>query len=110
VGTSDYITVGLALFSILSAIIGWLLVNKVNRLEADIKQSKEDHTTDAAALTVLQLKVAEHYPSKLDMKEMFESFREYLDERFNTVEQIAKYSGSVNTTNRRRIPRDNEDR
>lgn len=92
-----YVTVGLALFMLLMTVVGWLIVNKVDRLEADIKQSKEDHIADATELTVLKLKVAEHYPSKMDMKEMFEQFKSYLDERFTVVENIAKYSNRRQT-------------
>lgn len=74
--------------------------NKLSKNDADIKDLQEAHVRDVAELTALKLKVAESYPSKVDIREMFESFKSYLDERFNAVEQIARYSGSNNNERR----------
>jgi hypothetical protein len=92
--TQDYINIALFVVGILLAIIGVLIKMKLARNDKDIQILYGMHHADEKELNELKLKVAESYPSKADMKEMFTEFKAYLDERFNNVEQIARYSGS----------------
>lgn len=78
----------------LLSVVGTLLMLRLHRTDKDIQQLYKMHHNDEKELNELKLKVAESYPSKADIKEMFTEFKEYLDERFNNVEQIARYSGS----------------
>lgn len=92
--SQDWINVILFILGILFSIIGALIAMKVTKITDDIKTLYRLYHADKDDLTALKLKVAESYPSKADIKEMLTEFRNYLDERFNSIEKLAGYNKS----------------
>lgn len=92
----EYIDILIFIFGLLMSIIGYLISNKVAKLEA--KQDHQDtlHNLDVAALAELRVLIAQQHPTKDDIKDIMENLKTYLDERFNNVEQIARYSSGNN--------------
>ena len=96
------------IITIIFSVIGWLLSNKddnqgkemasiksdhekaINALrqdyEKDVDDIKQSQRKDEDKLTALELKVAGDHYNKDEVKSMFDSFKLYLDQRFNRLE------------------------
>jgi len=99
--TADWVTVMLAIFGTLFGIIGVLIMFKVNRMDRDIEELEKAHVVDVAELNTLKHTLVKEYPTKPELSDMFDRFKQYLDERFRVIEHIAAYSGTSNESERR---------
>jgi len=70
----DWLEVFLLFAGTVLAVTGWLISAKVSRMDLDIDNQ---------------------YPTHSDIKEMFQDFKQYLDERFNHMEQLTKRNSSA---------------
>lgn len=99
----DYIDIILFIAGLVLTVIGYLISKRVDTMSDEIKALQLMHVQDVAALEAHRLKIAENYLPATAVEKMFNQFRDYLDERFNTIEQIARYSNGagagVNETN-----------
>lgn len=86
----DYLDLALFAITVFLGIIGWLMSRQVDTVKQDIQILFKMHHQDEAALTVLQVKLAENYPLKHDLRVMVDDIKDYFDERFKLVEQIAR--------------------
>ncbi len=65
-------------------------------LVGQIKDLYHKHETDEKELIKLQLQIADGYHKKPEIKEMFDGFKKYLDEKFGDLK------ASINEVNSRR--------
>jgi len=86
----DYIDIILFILSALFSIIGFLLIKHLEAVKQDVKQLYTMHHEDQANLTSLQIKLAENYPMKEELRRMATDIKDYFDERFKVVELLAK--------------------
>jgi len=63
---------------------------RIDAQDKDIQQLYELHRTDEKDLNILGMKIAENYPIKNDLRVMTQDLKDYFDERFKVVEQLAK--------------------
>ena len=86
----DWVDIILFILGVLVTIIGYLMSKRVESLAEDINNLYQVHHLDEKALNELNLKIAENYPIKQDLRIMTQDLKDYFDERFKVVEQIAK--------------------
>lgn len=97
-GASEYMAVGLFLMTILFGVIGFLLAKKDAKQEETIRENKDvidrliadlyaKHDEDSRRLETLAIDVAKNYNPKHEITGLFDTFRLYLNERFDRLEQ-----------------------
>ena len=86
----EWVDIVIAIISVLFAVIGFLMSRRIDTQDKDIQQLYELHRTDEKDLNILGMKIAENYPIKNDLRVMTQDLKDYFDERFKVVEQLAK--------------------
>ena len=97
-GASEYVAVGLFVVTVLFGVIGFLLSRKDAKQEETIRSNKETldkliadlyakHDEDSRKLEALAIDVAKNYNPKHEITDLFSTFRLYLNERFDRLEQ-----------------------
>lgn len=67
-------------------IIGYLLSKKDALQESQINDLYEKHETDSVQLHNLSVKLAENYHAKSDIKDLLDTMKVFLNDRFNRLE------------------------
>lgn len=106
-GAAEYVAIGLFLVGALFSIVSWVLKLMIQKLRDDLKEHKEmfidlynKHTEDASKLRDVELQLAKNYHDKGEVTAMFNTFKDYLDEKFAEVKE------SISEINdRRKLPR-----
>ena len=94
----DWLEVFILFAGAVLSVIGWLITNKVSRLEGDIEKLEVQVQTRKDKQIELELKLAEKHPTNEDIRDLMADFRKYLDERFGHIEEIARgYARGDNT-------------
>ena len=90
------VEIGLALFSLFTGVLGWLLVNKdskqgesITDLYTKLKELGDKHTA-------FELRIAHDHMNKNDIRNMFSDLKDHFDEKF------AEMKVSINEVNNRR--------
>lgn len=69
------------------AVIGYLLAKKDAVQEKQINDLYEKHEVDSAQLHNLSVKLAENYHAKTDIKDLLDTMKAFLNDRFNRLEE-----------------------
>jgi hypothetical protein len=97
-GVSEYMALGMFVVTVLFGVIGFLLSRKDTKQEETIHENKEavdkliadlyaKHEDDSRKLEALAIDVAKNYNPKHEITDLFGTFRLYLNERFDRLEQ-----------------------
>lgn len=97
-GASEYVAIGLFILTVLFSVVGFLLARRDTKQEETFKEYKEAvdkqianlyaiHDEDAKRLEGLAIDVAKNYNPKHEITGLFDTFRLYLNERFDRLEQ-----------------------
>lgn len=97
-GASEYVAIGLFVLTVLFGVVGFLLARRDDKQEDAFKEYKEavdkmiadlyvKHDEDSKRLESLAIDVAKNYNPKHEITDLFSTFRLYLNERFDRLEQ-----------------------
>lgn len=97
-GASEYVAIGLFFLTALLGVMGFLLIRRDAKQEETIREHKEahdkliadlyaKHEEDSKRLEALAIDVAKNYNPKHEITGLFDTFRLYLNERFDRLEQ-----------------------
>lgn len=78
----------IGLMSGVFTVLWWLLRQKDARQEEMIRDLYKKHEDDARALNRLELKLAELYSPKHEIREMLAELRQHFDQRFDQLTKI----------------------
>lgn len=88
--THDIVDIVLFILGTVITLIGYLMSRQIDATKKDIDQLYSLHHKDEGELNVLKVKLAENYPMKVELREVSQDIKDYLDEKFKLVEQIIR--------------------